>query len=410
MTGALRVALLSYRAHPEVGGQGIYVRYLSEALTRLGHQVTVFAGPPYPDLAPGTGFVPVPSLDLYRPQDPFRRPKISELNSPIDLLEYGLMCAGAFPEPLTFSVRVARALKLRTGSFDIVHDNQSLGYGLLRVARRVPLLTTIHHPISVDRTLALQREDRWDKRLQQRRWYSFIRMQRRVARRLPMLLAVSESARQDSIRDFGVMPSRIAVVPNGIDAVLFRPLREVERRKGRIVTVASSDQASKGLDHLLEAVAKLRTERDVELTVIGHGGLGRSFREGVARYNLKEAVSAPGRVDVLDMVKAYAEAEVAVIPSSYEGFSLPAVEAMACGIPLVATTGGALGEVVRDGGLTVPPGDAGALAKAIAAIMDDRRLAESLAARGRARAAEHFTWEAAAQATVELYRRTIAAC
>lgn len=405
----LRIALLSYRSHPEVGGQGVYVRSLSRALAERGHKVTVFSGQPYPVLDPPVELRCIPSLDLYRPDDPFRRPKRSEFRDPIDVLEYGSMCTGSFPEPLTFSLRVARVLIAEAENFDVVHDNQTLGYGLLQIARRLPSVTTVHHPISIDRRLALADATDRKRRIGLRRWYSFVRMQARVARRLPSIVSVSTSSRDELIADFRVSPERIVVIPNGVDTDLFRPL-DLEREPGHIVTIASSDQPSKGLDHLVEAVAKLATEREVRLTVVGKGGLGRSFRKTVARFGIAELVTATGRVSGLDLVDVLNRAEVAVVPSLYEGFSLPAVEAMATGTPLVATTGGALPEVVGEAGVLVRPGDAGALAQAISALLDDPARRADLSRKGPSRAERDYSWRSCAMTLVEHYRRVIASC
>lgn len=407
---SLRIALLSYRSHPEVGGQGVYVRALGRALTTLGHRVTVFSGPPYPELDGGVDLERVPGLDLYRPDDPFRRPGLKEFHDPIDVLEYGLMCTGAFPEPLTFSIRAQRAVSRRADEFDIVHDNQTLAYGSLALARRMPLLATVHHPISIDRHLALRAADSFHERIGKWRWYGFVRMQARVARRLPALVAVSESARRDLIADFRVPADRIHVVPNGVDTDLFCPLPDVSRIPGRLIAIASSDQPSKGLEYLVEAVAKVRTEKDVHLVVVGKGGHGRNFRRAVKRFGVSDHVITPGRVEALSLVEHMARAEVAVVPSLYEGFSLPAVEAMSCAVPLIATSGGALPEVVGDAAVVTPPRDAWELASAIGGLLDDPARREALAARGRRRALARYSWETAAAAMVERYRSVIASC
>jgi glycosyltransferase involved in cell wall biosynthesis len=407
---SLRIALLSYRSHPEVGGQGVYVRALGRALTSLGHRVTVFSGPPHPELDPGVGLERVPSLDLYRPDDPFRRPRLKEFHDSIDVLEYGLMCTGAFPEPLAFSLRVARLLSPRANEFDIVHDNQTLAYGSLALAHRMPLLATVHHPISVDRRLALRAARSFRERTGKRRWYGFVRMQARVARRLPALVAVSDSARRDLIADFGVAADRIHVVPNGVDTDLFCPLPDVRRIPGRLIAIASSDQPAKGLEHLVEAVAKVRTEKNVHLVVIGKGGQGENFRRAVQRFGVSDHVITAGRVPALSLVEHMARAEVAVVPSLYEGFSLPAVEAMSCGVPLIATNGGALPEVVGDAAVVTSPRDAWALASAIGGLLDDPARREVLAAAGRRRALARYSWETAAASMVERYRSVIASC
>ncbi|MDT7570223.1 MAG: hypothetical protein QOE05_397, partial [Actinomycetota bacterium] len=263
----LRIALLSYRSKPHCGGQGVYVRHLSRELVALGHEVEVLSGPPYPELDPGVTLTEVPSLDLYREPDPFRTPHWREFRTSIDVLEYALMATAAFPEPLTFSLRAARLLRSRTSRPDVVHDNQTLGSGLIDLARAgFPVVATIHHPITVDRRHDIAAARGFRKRFSTWRWYSFLRMQGRVARALPALLTVSTSSYDDIVRDFHVDPARLTVVPVGVETDVFVP-PTAPRVAGRIVATTSADVPMKGLVPLLEAVAKLRTERDVELVV-----------------------------------------------------------------------------------------------------------------------------------------------
>jgi len=410
----LRVALLSYRGNPHSGGQGVYVHYLSRELAALGHSVEVLSGQPYPTLAPSPGIrlTEIPSLDLYRPDDPFRTPHRDELRDLVDVLELGIMCGAGFPEPLTFSLRARRALRGRLADFDVVHDNQCLGYGVLGMVRDgFPVVATIHHPITVDRDLELAAAPGLRRRLALRRWYGFVRMQKRVLRRLPRILTVSESSAGDICRQMGARPERMAVVPVGVDPDLFRPLPHVPRVPGRLMTTASADVALKGLLPLLEALAKVRTERHAELVIVGQPRDGSLVPATIERLGLEGAVTVAGVVDAERMIELYASAEVAVVPSLYEGFSLPAVEAMACGVPVVSTTGGALPEVVgRHGetGLLVPPGDPGALAGAIVEALDDTDLRRRMGQAGRERVLHRFTWRAMAEATVEQYRDVLA--
>ena len=148
----LRIALTSYRSKPHCGGQGVYVRALSRELVALGHEVEVLSGQPYPDLDAGPVLTRVPSLDLYRDEDPFRTPHWRELRGPVDVLELLMMWTAAFPEPLTFSLRAARVLRARAERPDLVHDNQTLGYGLLLLQRAgLKVVATVHHPITEDR-------------------------------------------------------------------------------------------------------------------------------------------------------------------------------------------------------------------------------------------------------------------
>jgi glycosyltransferase involved in cell wall biosynthesis len=402
------VALLTYRGNPRSGGQGVYVRCLSRALARLGHDVEVFSGPPYPDVDPGVRLTRLPSLDLYRPEAPFRmarRPR-----GAVDLLELGTMCAGGFPEPLTFSLRAWAELRRRAREFDVVHDNQCLAYGLLGIRReRLPVLATIHHPIQVDRRLELDQAT-GGRRVALRRWYAFTRMQSRVARRLP-LLTVSAAARDEIVREMGVPAGNIAVVPNGVDATRFRPLPERRRAPGRIVATASADVPLKGLVPLLRAFAMVRVRRPAELVVVGRPRPDGPIPPLLDELGLHDSVRFVSGLPHEEFVALYAEAEVAVVPSLYEGFSLPAVEAMACGLPLVATTAGALPEVVGADGeaaLLVPPGDHCALADGLTRLLSDAALRRDLGERGRARVLRCFTWEAAATRTAERYREVIA--
>ena len=406
--GGLRIAYLVYRGNPRCGGQGVYTRHLARELVGLGHSVEVFAGQPWPVLDDGVGFTPVPGLDLYRDPDPFRVPHPREFRSSIDLLEFAIMCTAGFPEPRTFSLRAQRLLAARRGDFDVVHDNQCLGSGLLgMIADGWPLLTTLHHPITVDRVLALSHAENAYRRLTQRRWFGFLGMQMRVARQLPRFVTVSESSKNDIAAQMGVDPFRMTVVPVGVDHTVFRPRPDRPRLPGRIMVTSSSDVPMKGLVPLLEALAKLRTERDVELAVIGRPNEGGRVARTIDRLGLSRAVHCVTGISDDELAGMYAQAQVAVVPSLYEGFSLPAIEAMACGVPLVATTGGALPEVVGTDGetaLLVTPDDAGALATGIGRILDDDALAARLGEGGRRRVLGRFTWEATARGTAEQYR------
>jgi glycosyltransferase involved in cell wall biosynthesis len=465
----LRIALLSYRSKPHSGGQGIYVRHLSRELVRLGHRVEVFSGPPLPDLDDGVELTVLPSLDLYREPDPFRTPKRSEFRSSIDVLEWAAMCTGAFPEPLTFSLRAWRHLRERLAEFDVVHDNQCLGYGMLPLSwSDTPLVATIHHPITVDRDLELAAAPNWKRRLSLRRWYAFTRMQARVARRLPWLTTVSQAARDEIVESFRVPAERLRVIGVGVDVDTFSPAEErpAEERLakerlaedrpaedrpaedrpaedrpaedrpagdsvadttagdneavwrtapaagGRVVAVASADVPLKGLPELIEAVAKLRADHDVELVVVGSARPDGTAARAITRLGLDEAVRFVSGIADGELAGLFRSATVAAVPSRYEGFSLPAVEAMACGVPLVVTTAGALPEVTGPDGLAslhVPPGDPGALSAAIGRLLDDEALRRRLGAAGRRRAVEHFTWRRTAIRTAEWYADAIAA-
>jgi glycosyltransferase involved in cell wall biosynthesis len=401
----LRVAWLIYRGNPHCGGQGVYTRYLAREVAALGHEVTVLAGQPWPELDDPGRLVRLAGLDLYRPDNPFRVPWPWEFRDHVDLAEFGIMCAAGFPEPFAFSLRARRWLRTRRGAFDLVHDNQCLGSGLLGMIRDGwPLCATLHHPITVDRDLDLAHATGPWRRFTLRRWYAFLGMQMRVARRIPRLVTVSESSRRDIVAQMGVPAERLHIVPVGVDQEVFRPRPEVRRVPGRIMTTASADVPMKGLVPLLEALAKLRVEEPAaHLVVIGRLKQKSRIPATLERLGIEDAVTFVSGVTQDRIVELYAEAQVAVVPSLYEGFSLPAIEAMACGVPLVATTGGALPEVVGCDGvaaLTVPPNDPSALAAAIGRVLADRALAARLGPAGRARVLDRFTWRRTAEGMI----------
>ena len=407
----MRIAILSYRSKPHCGGQGVYVRHLSRELVALGHTVEVFSGQPYPELDDGVTLTKVPSLDLYREPDPFRTPRPKEYRDLIDVEEVLTMWTAGFPEPKTFSKRVARLMKSRVGDFDIVHDNQTLGSGMLDIAEQgFPLITTIHHPITFDRRIDIANAPTLRKKLSLRRWYGFLGMQKKVARQLPKILTVSESSRRDIVTDFGVDPSRLEVITLGVDDVFVPPT--APRVPGRIVAMASADAPMKGIATLLEAFAKLRTERDVELLLVTSLKPGGRTERLIDELGIVDHVTFVNGISDAALVDIMGSAEVACVPSLYEGFSLPTAELMACATPLVVSRAGAIPEVVGDDGACatlVTPGDVGELEAAIVELLDDPERREAMGRAGRARVLEKFSWRAVASATAAAYEEVIAA-
>ncbi|QLL05304.1 glycosyltransferase family 4 protein [Mycobacterium vicinigordonae] len=407
----MRIALLSYRSKDHCGGQGVYVRHLSRGLVDLGHHVEVFSGQPYPELLdPRVRLTKVPSLDLYREPDPFRVPRPSEIRDSIDLLELATMWTAGFPEPRTFTLRVARILAERAGDFDVVHDNQSLGTGLLAVAGTgMPVVATVHHPITRDRLLDLAAAKWWRKPLVHR-WYGFAAMQKQVAAKIPDLLTVSSSSAQDIVSDFGVSPDQLHVVPLGVNTELFQPV-SLPRQPGRVMAIASADTPLKGVSTLLHAIAKLRVNRDLELRLVARVEPNGPTHKLIAELGISDIVHIASGLSDADLAALFASAEVACIPSLYEGFSLPAVEAMASGTPIVASRVGALPEVLGTGGACaelVAPADVDALTNALGRLLDSPETRRRMGKAGRQRAVSVFSWEAVAAQTVRVYERAIA--
>jgi glycosyltransferase involved in cell wall biosynthesis len=407
--GPLRVAYLTYRGKPHVGGQGVYTRHLTKALADLGHTVEVFGGQPYPVLDDRITMHKLPSLDIFNDTYPGRMPAYWEIKTWPDVVETARFMTGQFSEPLAFSKRALRTLTPRVNDFDLVHDNQCLGWDILKIEKIIPTIVTLHHPITKDRELEMSHApSRW-KRRSVGRWYSFVDMQGKVASKMPRIVVVSENSITDINKDMGVSRDRMRLVPVGVDPDLFKPQPHIAREPGRLITTASADVALKGLSYLLEAMALLRKDRDIRLTIIGKPRPGHSM-DLIDSLGLRPHIDFVSGVTDERIVELYAEAELAVVPSLYEGFSLPAIEAMSTGICLVATDGGALPEVTGTHNETVlqcPAANAAALAAVIATGLDSAELRARIGEAGRQRVVSRWTWKHCAELTVEQYREVL---
>lgn len=405
----LKICLLGYRSNPYSGGQGIYIRYLSKALVDAGHTVEVISGEPYPDLDERVSLIKLPGLNLFEAENHVTALRARHLLSYTDFIEWFSMLTGGFPEPYTFGRRLVKHFRQHKPRYDVIHDNQSLCYGVLTLQRMgLPVVTTIHHPITSDLRIALQSAEDWKHRLLIRRWHSFLRMQKNVVGRLDHLVTVSEASRRDIATDFNIHASKLTIVPNGIDTRIFRPMPHIEREPLTIMATASADAPLKGLDYLLKAVASLVSEfPGLRLMVLGKLKSDGATAKLIDRLGIVDRITFYSGVSPEDIANLYAKATCAVVPSVYEGFGLPAGEAMACGVPLVSTNGGALPEVVGDSGLIVPVRDHQAIAQALRTLLSDPLLRQSLGERGRQRILEKFSWDVAARDMVNVYRNVL---
>lgn len=405
----LRILLPSYRSNPTTGGQGVYMRHIAKALADLGHQIDVISGPPYPVLDPRVKLIKLPSLDLYANPHPILSLRPWMFAWPIDLFEWASHATGGFSEPYTFCERMARYVRGTVQDYDICHDNQTLGWGLLKLRDMgLPIVGTIHHPITMDRRIDIEHAKTLTLRILKRRWYSFLNMQIKVARELDPLIVVSESTRRDVVTEFGVKAERTRLVLHGIDHVQFRPMPHIKRRDDLIVACASADVPLKGLIYLIRAYAQLlKTRPNLKLKVIGRLREGNTSDE-LRELGIMDKVEFIGGITDEQITEIYNEATIAISPSVYEGFGFPCGEAMSCGTPVIATNGGSLPEVVGDAGIVVQHSNPPALASAIGALLDDPEARARLGAAGRERILAKFKWERAAREVTEIYRQTIA--
>jgi len=406
----MRICLLSYRSYRYSGGQGIYLRYLSRSLRDLGHRVDVISGPPYPELDNGIKLIKLPSLDLYS-MSSVRRLFINplKLNTFPSLVEWLGTMSGYFSEPLAFGMRAYDLIRNGTSNkYDIVHDNQTLAYGVLKIQDLgFPIVETIHHPVTIDRDLAVESATSLKDRLGLRRWFSFINMQIKVARRLSHIITVSQTARQHIADTYEISKDKLRVIYNGIDTDIFSPSPKLDRLENRLLVVISRDTAVKGLRYMLEALATLRQQHPLELIVVAKGTDNSTTQRLINTLGIRDYVKFIDEIDTTELVHQYRLASIVVIPSIYEGFGLPAAEAMSCGAPVVSTTAGALPEVVGDAGILVPPADVRALADAISALVISSNKRKHLSEIGRRRILQMFSWRNTAKYTADVYAEAI---
>jgi glycosyltransferase involved in cell wall biosynthesis len=407
----MRTCLLSYRCYRYSGGQGIYVRYLSRFLRELGHDIEVIAGPPYPELDNGIKLIKLPGLDLYSLPERERfliNPK--RLNSVPNLVEWLGECCGFFTEPRTFGMRAYNFLRSgdRYKKYDVIHDNQSLSYSVPKIQELgIPVVTTRHHPIAIDRDLAIKAAKSWWQEMGIRRWYAFANMQIKVAKQLSHFITGSQNSYRQIINIFQLPKDSLRVIYDGVDSSVFNQVREIKRSTNRLLVINSGDTPLKGLKYLLEAVAALKPKRKIELTIVGKP-MKNGYTQGlIDSLGIADCVTHLGQIATDELVRNYSAATMVVVPSVYEGFGLPAAEAMCCKAPVVSTTAGALPEIVGEAGILVPPADTGALVEAISGLLDNPGERAHLAEMGYRRVKAMFNWKNTAIQTAEVYREAI---
>ncbi len=404
----MKIGILSYRSHPYSGGQGIYVRHLSKALQKLGHEVTVLSGPPYPNLDASIKLEKIPSLDLFESEDRIKEFKFRFLFSPIDLYEWINVMTGGFPEPYTFGKRVLKHLQESQQVFDVILDNQSLCSSLLDIQKFYPLAVTIHHPITKDHKLEMENASNWKERLSSRRWHNFLPMQKKVAPKLKKIICVSKPSMQDTIQELQVKPEKLEVILNGIDVDTFKPDKNMKIIENRIVTTASADIPLKGLRYLIDALPKVLEDfPKTHLIVIGKSPNESKIRKLIEDLDLNEKVIFKSNLSEEEIVGIYHTSQIAVIPSLYEGFGFGAGEAMACGTPLISTDSGGLKDVIGDSAVRIQSGSVTDIEKAIKNLFNDDERRRELSLKGRKRMEDLFDWKISASKYVKVFEEII---
>jgi len=406
----LKIAILSYRSAPFGGGQGIYIRDISRALSIVGHRIDVISGPPYPNLVDEINLIKLPGLDLFQTFSFKERLRIFyniKNKKLVDFYEFISVLFGGFPEMRTFGYRANKFLKL-SSHYDIIIDNQSLSYGILEIQKRFPLIEIIHHPISKDYKFEYETASSFLYKLSRHRWYSFLKMQKKVAKNINNIVTPSKNSKKDIVVDFGVNQKNINVINNGLDINIFIPYKNIKRDPFRLITTASADVALKGLDYSLRSLASLsKNFSEISLLVIGqlkkNGHTSRLIKE----LGIEDRVLFKTALTKEEIAKEYASSSVAIVSSLYEGFGYPVIEAMSCEIPLIATNTSSIPELVGDFATLIPPMNENELSEAIKKILNNYEKYKKIAESGRHHIIENFNWLKITQEYEDMIYKTI---
>lgn len=404
----MKIGLLSYRSHPYSGGQGIYVKHLSKALSDIGHDVSVLSGPPYPELDNSVELIEIPSLGLFETEDRMKAFSLDLLLNPLNLYEWLTVMSGGFPEPYTYGKRVLKYLKENNRDFDIILDNQSLCDSLLEIQKIYPLAVTIHHPITKDLKLEIENASNWKEKLSSLRWHNFLPMQKKVAPKLNKIICVSRPSKKDIVEEFLVDPEKIEVILNGIDIRKFIPNPSTLFIENKIITTASADIPLKGLKYLILALPNIiKVFPKTSLTVIGRSPSDSKLRKLITDLSLEDKIDFRSGITEEEIVNLYHSSEIAVIPSLYEGFGFGAGEAMACGIPLISTHSGGLEEVVGDSAVKILPASTEEIESAVIKLFSSPDRKTELSKMGRQRMEKMFDWHIAAKSYENAFKEVI---
>ena len=392
----LKIALLSYRSAPFSGGQGIFVKELSNALLKRGHEIDIISGPPMPMLEPGIKLIKLEGLNLFETFS-FRDRLLKLWNKKdkdfLDYYDFFKTLIGGFPEMFSFGERAKKHLSQKK-DYDIVIDNQSLSSGMLEIQKNYPFVEIIHHPITKDFKYDLIYSNGYIQRFFKKRWYSFLKMNKKVAPKLKKIITPSLNSKKDIELDLKIEPNRIDVIPNGLDLTVFKKNNVLERERFKIVTVASADIPLKGLDTTLKAISLILDKYpNTKLSVVGNPRENGHTERLIRQLNLTNHVSFKTNLSKEEVAYEYQSSSLAVISSLYEGFGFPAAEAMACGTPIISSNSSALPEIVQDFGQLYEPGNSYALKDCIENFYQNSSVFNDLAKKGSLYANETFNWE-----------------
>ena len=390
----LNIAILSYRSAKFGGGQGVYIKDISFALSLMGHNVDVISGPPYPDLHDGVKLIKLPGLDLFETfsfKDRFKKFKKKKSKHLDDYYEFFDALIGGFPEPRTFGNRANTYLK--DNNYDVIIDNQSISYGLIEIQKRFPLIEIIHHPITFDFKFELAGSKKIKYKISRYLWYSFLKMQKQVAPKLQNIITPSQSSKKGIIEELNCKKDNITVINNGIDTEEFSPIVGSVRDPNRLITTASADVPLKGLDYSLKALKILKKDNpNIHLIVIGDFKKGGHTERLIKELDIKDNIFFKKHLSKEEIRELYSTSSVALVSSLYEGFGYPVIEAMSCEVPLIATNVASIPELVGKYGILIDPKDENQLSNKIRIVLSNYEDYKKNAIQGRQHIINTFNW------------------
>ena len=389
------IAILSYRSARFGGGQGVYIRDISYALNLIGHNVDVISGPPYPDLHKEVNLIKLPGLDLFETfslRDRIKKLFNKKNKNIYDYYEFFSVLLGGFPEPKTFGIRANKYLE-DTEKYDLIFDNQSISYGILDIQKRFPFIEIIHHPITIDYKYELESSMKLKYRISRYRWYSFLKMQKKVAPSIKRIITPSISSKNGIIKEFKCEKENISVINNGLDSTEFSPINNFPRNKFRLITTASADVPIKGLDYSLKALKILKKDfPKIHLIVIGKIKNNGHTQRLIKKLKLEEDVIFKSNLSKLQIRELYASSSVAIVSSLYEGFGYPVIEAMSCEIPLIATNISSIPELTSNYAKLIEPKNEEMISNSVKEIFLDYSKYKEIARYGRQHIIKNFNW------------------
>ena len=404
---SLKIALLSYRSDPYSGGQGIYIKNLSEALHDRGHDITIFSGNPLPEVSMDIKVEKIDTPGFFETFDSLERLKIfsSLEKNRLNFLDFFETFTGTFTEPVFFGERLVKNkfFQESVDRFDIFHDNQSISSYPETVLKR--LVTTLHHPIHVDKEIDLASEMNFFSKLSIKRWYSFLNFQKKNLRNVKKVISPSASSKKDICRYFEYPSENISVIWNGINLDDCK-FHQREKFNSNFVTIISSDVPMKNLKTLLKALHLLKHEGlSANLTIIGD--LREDNKKLIRNLGLTNEINYKSKLTRAELIQSLNHADIGIAPSSYEGFGFPLVEMIATGLPVIVSDKASLPELAGSAGLIFNSEDSGDLKNKMKELMENHVLRNKLTENSKLRRDDFFGWDEYAKKLEDLYKEII---